>query len=147
MIYFKKYIILKFFCLIFSLTIKFFKSSKLNGKYYRLFCIGNYIDVLVIDPISLDILYTLASREQHECIKALCINSLSNQNDDVIVGVSISGVIKLWTLNANEVKGSEIVEHEYRKSVCENANTISSCPGKQRIFIIVCPNFFQVFFI
>lgn len=94
----------------------------------------------------MDILYTLASREQHECIKALCINSLSNQSDDVIVGVSISGVIKLWTLNANEVKGSEIVEHEFKKSICENANTISSCPGKQRIFIIVCPKFFQVIF-
>lgn len=100
----------------------------------------------MIDPISLDILYTLVSREQHECIKALCINSLTSQHDDVIVGVSITGMIKLWTLSANEVKGSEIVEHEFKKSLCENASTLTSCPGKQRIFIIVCPKFFQVKF-
>ncbi|CAF0723235.1 unnamed protein product [Brachionus calyciflorus] len=120
-------------------------SSKLSGRYTRLFCIGNYTDVLVIDPISLDILYTLVSREKHEWIKALCINSLSNKQDDVIVGVSVTGTIKLWTLSANEVKGSEIVEHEFKSSLCENASTLASCPGKQRIFIIVCPTFFQIF--
>lgn len=76
----------------------------MNGKYTRLFCIGNYTDVLVIDPLTLDILYTLISREQPQWIKALCINSLANKQDDVIVGVSISGTIKLWTVNSNEVK-------------------------------------------
>lgn len=65
---------------------------------------GNYTDVLVMDPISLDILYTLVSRENSQWIKALCINSLANKQDDVIVGVSISGTIKLWTVNANEQK-------------------------------------------
>lgn len=82
----------------------FEKSSKVNGKYTRLFCIGNYTDVLVMDPIALDILYTLISRENPQWIKALCINSLANKQDDVIVGVSISGTIKLWTVNSNEVK-------------------------------------------
>jgi hypothetical protein len=53
-------------------------SSKVNGKYPRLFCIGNYTDLLVMDPISLDILYTLVSREQHQWINALCINTLGN---------------------------------------------------------------------
>jgi hypothetical protein len=90
----------------------------------------------------------------------------------VIVGVSITGTIKLWTVNANEAKvyhlwdlmtdvktkwfikkivcwnkkGSEIIEHEFRNCQCENANTLASCPGKQRIFIVVCPKFFQVCF-
>lgn len=69
---------------------------------------------------------------------------MSNKQDDVIVGVSVTGTIKLWTLSADEVKGSEIVEHEFKNSLCENASTLASCPGKQRIFIIVCPTFFQV---
>ncbi len=120
-------------------------SSKVNGKYPRLFCIGNYTDVLVMDPISLDILYTLVSREQHQWINALCINTLGNKQDEVIVGVSVSGTIKLWTVNAQEQKGSEIVEHEFKNCLCENASTLTSCPGKQRIFIVVCPKFFQIF--
>jgi WD repeat-containing protein 7 len=120
-------------------------SSKVNGKYTRLFCIGNYTDVLVMDPISLDILYTLVSREQHQWINALCINTLGNKQDEVIVGVSVSGTIKLWTVNAQEQKGSEIVEHEFKNCLCENASTLTSCPGKQRIFIVVCPKFFQIF--
>jgi len=119
-------------------------SSKISGKMTRLFCIGNYTDVLVMDPLSLDILYTLVSREQPQWIKALCINSLANKQDDVIVGVSVSGTIKLWTVNANEQKGSEIVEHEFKNCQCENANTLASCPGKQRIFMVVCPKFFRV---
>ena len=57
-----------------------------------------------MDPMSLDILYTLVSREQHQWINALCINILANKQDEVIVGVSVSGTIKLWTVSANEPK-------------------------------------------
>lgn len=81
-----------------------FKSSKTNGKYTRLYCVGNYTGVLVMDPMSLDILYNLVSKEQHQWIRALCINSFANQQDEVVVGVSISGTIKLWTVNASEPK-------------------------------------------
>jgi WD repeat-containing protein 7 len=120
-------------------------SSKISGKYSRLFCIGNYLNVLVVDPMTLEVLYSLVSREKHQVISALCINSLANKQDEVIVGVSTSGTIKLWTVNINQVKGSEVVEHEYKNCMCENASTLVSCPGKQRIFIVVCPNFFQIF--
>ncbi len=99
-----------------------------------------------MDPMSLEILYTLVSREQHQWINALCINTLANKQDEVIVGVSVSGTIKLWTVSANEPKGTEIVEHEFKNCLCENAYTLTSCPGKQRIFIVVCPKFFQVIF-
>jgi hypothetical protein len=57
-----------------------------------------------MDPMNLDILYTLVSREQHQWINALCINTLANKQDEVIVGVSVSGTIKLWTVSANEKK-------------------------------------------
>lgn len=57
-----------------------------------------------MDPMTLDILYTLVSRETPQWIKALCINTLQTKLDDVIVGVSVTGTIKLWTLNANEQK-------------------------------------------
>ncbi len=95
--------------------------------------------------MSLDILYTLVSKEQHQWIRSLCINSFANQQDEVIVGVSVSGTIKLWTVNANEPKGAEIVEHEYKNCQCENACALVSCPGKHRIFMAVCPKFFQIF--
>ena len=54
-------------------------------------------------------------------------------------------LFKLWTVNANEQKGSEVVEHEFKNCACENAAVLTSCPGKQRIFIVVCPKFFQIF--
>ena len=43
------------------------------------------------------------------------------------------------------IKGVEIVEHEYKNCECENARTLVSCPGKQRIFLVVCAKFFQIF--
>ncbi len=49
-------------------------------------------------------------------------------------------------MNAQEQKGSEIVEHEFKNCSCENASTLTSCPGKQRIFIVVCLKFFQIFY-
>jgi hypothetical protein len=54
--------------------------------------------------MTLETIYTLVSREQHQWINALCINTLPNKTDEVIVGVSVSGVIKLWTLGFNEPK-------------------------------------------
>jgi hypothetical protein len=54
--------------------------------------------------MTLETIYTLVSPEQHQWINALCINTLPNKTDEVIVGVSVSGVIKLWTLGFNEPK-------------------------------------------
>jgi hypothetical protein len=48
--------------------------------------------------------------------------------------------------NNHNNKGSEVVEHEFKNCACENACVLASCPGKQRIFIVVCPTFFQVLF-
>ena len=76
----------------------------MHGKHTRLFCIGNYTDVLVVDPMTLEILYSLVSREQHQWINALCINVLPNKIDEVIVGISVNGVIKLWTVGQIEHK-------------------------------------------
>ena len=55
-------------------------------------------------------------------------------------------LFKLWTVNANEQKGSEVVEHENtsKNCACENAAVLTSYPGKQRI-LVVCPKFFQIF--
>lgn len=123
---------------------KFNKSSKTNSK--RIYCIGNYTDVLVMDPMTLETIYTLVSRDQAQWINVLFINNKQETNEDVIVGISITGIIKLWTLNVQEtLKGSEIVEHEYRNCECENAKSLISCPDKQRIFLVVCPNYFRIF--
>ena len=91
-------------------------SSKVHGKSTRLFCIGSYAHVLVVDPMTLDILYTLVSREQHQWINALCINILPNKVDEVIVGISVNGTIKLWTVGQ--------IEHKVTKSIDSNLSTL-----------------------
>lgn len=42
------------------------------------------------------------------------------------------------------LKGAEIIEHEFKYCECDNARTLVTCPGKQRIFLVVCAKFFQV---
>lgn len=79
----------------------------MHGKSTRLFCIGSYTDVLVIDPMTLDVLYTLVSREQHQWINAICINTLPNKTDEVIVGISVNNIIKLWTIGPVEHRVSK----------------------------------------
>ena len=55
------------------------------------------------------------------------------------------GISNKLILKFSFLKGSEIVEHEFKNCLCENASTLASCPGKQRIFIVVCPKYFQIF--
>ena len=42
-------------------------------------------------------------------------------------------------------KNVSMLDVYWENCLCENAYTLTSCPGKQRIFIVVCPKFFQVF--
>ena len=52
----------------------------------RLFCCGFYEEIVIMDPVTLTIVYTLASRINPDWISAFHVLRPRNRNDDVVLG-------------------------------------------------------------
>lgn len=112
----------------------------------RLFCNGYYAEVLIMDPFSLEVLFTLSSRMSPDWICALHVLRPAKRKDDVILGLTTTGMVKVWTLQGNESKATEPhYEHESKQIRCLNALSMSCCGGNQRTVVIVCAKYWQIY--
>ncbi|XP_071441616.1 WD repeat-containing protein 7 isoform X4 [Hetaerina americana] len=66
----------------------------------RLFCNGYYAEVLIMDPFSLELLFTLSSRVNPDWISALHVLRPAKRKDDVVLALTTTGTIKVWTLSS-----------------------------------------------
>jgi hypothetical protein len=65
--------------------------------------------------------------------------------EDVVIGLSIAGVVKVWTLTGHEVRSSEpIYENESKPIRCLNAIRMTCCIYNQRTVLVVCTKYWQV---
>ena len=134
----------------------------------RLFCIGNYPEIMVFDPRTLDVLFSLGARIQPDWISALhilrppkrtglitfmiksfiqyiVINKLYLYIDEVILGVTTSGWVKVWTVSEKEVRPRELIyEHESKMIHAQNALCLICCAYNQRTVLIVTQHDWQV---
>jgi hypothetical protein len=68
------------------------------------------------------------------------------RNEDVVVGLSISGVVKVWTLSGNESRSSEpIYENESKQIRCLKALNMICCKFNPRTILVICAKFWHVF--
>ncbi|GIY45625.1 WD repeat-containing protein 7 [Caerostris extrusa] len=111
----------------------------------RLFCNGYYAEILVMDVLTLDVLFTLSSRVNPDWMSAIHIlrPSKSQGTYDVIVGLSASGYVKIWTLNGSESKNEPVYEDESKPIRCLNALKLTCCSYNQRTVLIVCTKYWQ----
>ena len=81
-----------------------------------------------------------------DLIKILFLIQLVSKAEDVVIGVSIAGVVKVWTLTGHEVRSSEpIYEDESKPIRCLNAIRMTCCLYNQRTVLVVCTKYWQVF--
>ncbi|PNF24264.1 WD repeat-containing protein 7, partial [Cryptotermes secundus] len=112
----------------------------------RLFCNGYYAEVLVMDPFSLEIVFTLASRVNPDWISALHVLRPAKRKDDVVLGLTTTGTVKVWTLFGQETKNSEpFYENESKQIRCLNALSMTCCAYNQRTVLIVCSKYWQIY--
>ncbi|GAB6019254.1 Rabconnectin-3B, isoform A [Chamberlinius hualienensis] len=111
----------------------------------RLVCDGFYSEILVIDAFSLEIVYTLSSRVSSDWISAMHILRPTKSQDDKVVALTVSGTIKVWSVNGNISKGTQVFEQESKPIRCLKALTLTTCIYNQRTVLIVCANYWQVF--
>ena len=65
--------------------------------------------------------------------------------EDVVIGLSIAGVVKVWTLTGHEIRSTEpIYEDESKPIRCLNAIRMTCCIYNQRTVLVVCTKYWQV---
>ncbi|KAJ0170185.1 hypothetical protein K1T71_014113 [Dendrolimus kikuchii] len=117
-----------------------------NSEDLRLFCNGYYAEILIMDPFSLEILFSLSSKMNPDWISALHVLRPSSRKDDVVLAISITGTVKVWSLLGHENKQSEpIYENESKQIRCLNALSLNCCAHNQRTVLIVCAKYCQIY--
>lgn len=63
-----------------------------------------------------------------------------------MLGLTTSGVVKVWTVSAQDLNnsGEPVLEHESKQIRCLNATSMTCCLYNQRTVIIVSPKNWQV---
>ena len=109
-----------------------------------LFCNGYYSEIVVVSLATLDVLFCLTSRVHTDWISAMHV--FRTRNEDVVVGLSVSGVAKVWTLGGNESRSSEpIYENESKQIRCLKALSMVCCKWNPRTSLVVCAKSWHVF--
>jgi len=116
-----------------------------DSNMVKLFCCGFYEEVCVMDPYSLEILFQLSSRVNPDWISAFHVLRPRNRTDDVVLALTISGTVKVWTLNGQEDKSSQILENESKQIRCLNALSLTCCVYNMRTVLIVCNTYWNVY--
>ncbi|XP_072937489.1 WD repeat-containing protein 7 isoform X3 [Epargyreus clarus] len=117
-----------------------------NSEDLRLFCNGYYAEILIMDPFSLEILFCLSSKMNPDWISALHVLRPSSRKDDVVLAISITGTVKVWSLLGHENKQSEpIYENESKQIRCLNALSLNCCAHNQRTVLVVCAKYCQIY--
>uniref|UniRef100_A0A1Y1K5S4 WD repeat-containing protein 7 n=1 Tax=Photinus pyralis TaxID=7054 RepID=A0A1Y1K5S4_PHOPY len=117
-----------------------------NCEDVRLFCNGYYPEVLIMDPFSLEILFALSSKVNPDWISALHVLRPAKRKDDVVLALTTTGMVKVWTLIGHENKHSEpIYENESKQTRCLNAVCMQCCSYNQRTVLIVCTKYWQIY--
>lgn len=116
-----------------------------DSNMVKLFCCGYYEEVCVIDPYSLEILFQLSSRINPDWISAFHVLRPRNRKDDVVLALTISGTVKVWTLNGQEDKNTAILENESKQIRCLNALSMTCCVYNMRTVLVVCNTYWNVY--
>ena len=116
-----------------------------DSNLVKLFCCGYYEEICVLDPYSLEILFQLSSRVNPDWISAFHVLRPRNRTDDVVLALTISGTVKVWTLNGQEDKTAAILENESKQIRCLNALSLTCCVYNMRTVLIVCNTYWNVY--
>ena len=116
-----------------------------NSKDLRLVCNGYYPEILIIDPLTFDTLYTLCSKVMPDWISACCVLRPVKREEDVMLAITNSGAVKIWMLTGYENRAQPVFEEESKQIRCLNAETLTCCTFNQRTVLIVCSKYWQIY--
>ncbi|WKY03000.1 hypothetical protein Q1695_016360 [Nippostrongylus brasiliensis] len=121
-----------------------YRSSR-HTRSTRLFCIGDYSDIIVMDPQDLTVVFQLSSRVEPDWICSYEIVQRSNKPEQCI-GISMAGMIKIWSLTELEKKdlANPLYEDESKRLELRDVKSISFNPVNERLLLAVCSHSWQL---
>ncbi|CAD6188336.1 unnamed protein product [Caenorhabditis auriculariae] len=121
-----------------------YKTSR-HTRATRLFCTGDYCDFIVMDPQDLTIVYHISSRVEPDWVCSYVIVQRDLKADQCI-GVTMSGMVKLWTLVGLEKKdmANALYEDESKRLDMQHVCDIAFNTANEKIFLIVASKSWQV---
>lgn len=127
-------------------THTFMQSFKISTKECRLFCIGHYSEILVLDPKTFNIRFRLSSKDQPDWITSIHILQPPQLSNIVIIGLSIKGIVRIWTITDETSKSLDPIYDNDRKALdCPKSVQIISNPESMRLILIVCPQRWEIY--
>ncbi|XP_072727342.1 WD repeat-containing protein 72 isoform X2 [Ciconia boyciana] len=122
-------------------------SFRMTGEGWLL-CCGEYQDVLIIDAKTLGVLHTLSSSHSSDWINCMCIVHSARIQEDSLVAVSVTGVLKVWDLSSslNNIQERQSVWEKESKSLdCINCQAVRFCTYTERLLLVVSSTCWQVY--
>ena len=83
-------------------TFYFLQAYRSAESPVRLFCCGFYEEIVVMDPLTLTTVFSLSSRTNSDWVSAFHVLRPRNRNDDVVLALTTTGTVKVWTLTGEE---------------------------------------------
>lgn len=124
----------------------FMQSFKVSTKDCRLFCVGHYAEILVMDPKTFNIQFRLSSKEQPDWVTSIHILQPPQLSNIVIIGLSVNGIVRIWTITDETSKSLDPIYDNDRKALdCLRSVQIISNPESMRLILIVCPTQWQIY--
>eukprot|EP00076_Gallus_gallus_P044298 XP_025009836.1 WD repeat-containing protein 72 isoform X3 [Gallus gallus] len=121
-------------------------SFRMTGEGWLL-CFGEYQDVLIIDAKTLGVLHTLSSQSS-DWINCMCIVHSARIQEDSLVAVSVTGVLKAWDLSSSLTSIQErqnVCEKESKSLGCTNCRAVRFCTYTERLLLVVSSICWQVY--
>ncbi|XP_070535704.1 WD repeat-containing protein 7-like [Ptychodera flava] len=120
--------------------------TKGTGRESWVILHGFYSDIHILDSNSLEILFTLTCKVTPDWISALTLLRPVKRQEDVIIALTTSGTLKVWTLTGAESKDSEpVFEDESKPLRCLNAQSLTCCAFTLRTVLVVCSKYWQIY--
>uniref|UniRef100_A0A8R1DG08 t-SNARE coiled-coil homology domain-containing protein n=1 Tax=Caenorhabditis japonica TaxID=281687 RepID=A0A8R1DG08_CAEJA len=121
-----------------------YKSSR-HTRATLLFCIGDYSDIQVMDPQDLTVKFSISSRVEPDWIS--CYTLITRpEKEDQIIGMTLSGMMKVWTLAELEKKdlANSLYEDESKRLEIRHIRAVSYFVATRRMLLIVASSSWTV---
>ncbi|CAD5215974.1 unnamed protein product [Bursaphelenchus okinawaensis] len=113
-----------------------------NHAQPKLFCIGDYSEVIVLDALDLNITCFLRSRIESDWLSTMSIV----YPNEKLLGITVSGVIKMWGLQDLEKKDptSLIYEDEAKPLGLKSVRAICCSKQNTRMMLVITAGSWQI---
>ncbi|XP_028273427.1 WD repeat-containing protein 7 isoform X1 [Parambassis ranga] len=128
--------------------IQFYQFTIGTQREGRLLCNGHYPEILVVDATSLEVLYSLVSKISPDWISSMSIIRSHRTQEDTVVAVSVTGILKVWIITAEVSKMQDldpVFEEESKPIHSQGCQSISFCTFTQSSLLVVCSKYWRVF--